>query len=45
MKKDGQMIRASDYVSTGTAYATFEIVPWDSAEKAFCVRRVGTQCS
>lgn len=45
MIKDGQHIRAKDYVSSGTAYATFEIVTWPSGEKPFCVRRVGTQCS
>lgn len=43
MKKDDQIIRTSDYVSSGTAYATFEIVP--SGEQKFCVRRVGQQCS
>lgn len=43
MKKDGQNIRTSDYSSSGTAYATFEIVP--SGETSFCVRRVGQQCS
>lgn len=45
MTKDDQSIRASDYVSSGTAFATFEIVPWPSGEKPFCVRRVGTECT
>lgn len=44
MKKDGQFIRAKDYVSSGTAYSTFEIVTWTSGQQPFCVRRVGTQC-
>lgn len=44
MHKDDQFVRAHDYVSSGTAYAKFEIVPQSSGELQFCVRRVGTVC-